>query len=287
MLCVQNNHLSIAIECSCLLPADFLHPASFCSFPFLVFIIRVSPSHIPFRVFWRDFPGHSAPSLISASPPNYLLLHLVTRWPSSFQKFQFNPSTILLFTGTVTSFRLLSLHPKCQLWHIHIRRQTFQHLKTSPRLCIDWLADYLHPCWIWSRWLRSNCISLLPSYSWTPGRLRPGVMWHPLTPQSVLPWALGTGDYGLSWVTTIRKSLTEFMIAETKRRQRPSLNPQIFWEFYQITPRRNHCWTPRFTFQFLQVVTNLEVCLPSQRLKSTPFLGVKTYLTIACHMSPS
>ena len=94
---------------ACLLPADFLHPVSFCSFPFLVFRRRVSPSHIPFRVFWRDFPGRSAPSLISAYPPNYLLLHSVTRWPSSFQKFQFNTSTILLFTGNVTSFRLLSL----------------------------------------------------------------------------------------------------------------------------------------------------------------------------------
>lgn len=38
-------------------------------------------------------------------------------------------------------------------------------------------------------------------------------------------WALETGDYGLSRVATIRKSPTEFMIAETKRRQRPSLNP--------------------------------------------------------------
>lgn len=286
--------VSIATECFCLLPADFLHPTAFCSSPFLGFRIGVSPSHIPFRVFWRNFPGRSARSLISASPPNYLLLYSVTR--GSFQKLQFNLFTILLFTGP----SLLSVFCPSVAREVQTTSPPKMPTKTHPykkaglptpqniTTTVHWLVSRpSSPMLDLVKVTETKVYQHGPSCKRTPGHLRPGVTWHPLTPQSILPWTLATGDYRLSRVTTIRKSPTEFMIAETKRGQRPSLNPQIFWEFYQITLRRNHCWTPRFTFWLLQVVTNLESYLPSQRLKSTLFHGDKTYLTIRCHISPS
>ena len=73
------------------------------------------------------------------------------------------PSLLSSFCPSVAIEVQTTLHPKCRLWQILIRRQAFLHLRTSPRLCIDWLADYLHPCWMWSRWLSSNCINMVPS----------------------------------------------------------------------------------------------------------------------------
>lgn len=216
--------VSIATECFCLSPADFLHPTSFCSSPFLLFRIGVSPSHIPFRVFWRNFPGHSAWSLISASSLNYLLLHSVTRWPSSLQKFQLNQFTILLFTGTFTSFWLLSLSGNRSTNHSPPKMPTMTHpYKKAGLPTPQNIATIVH--WLVSR-LSSPMLDVVkvteiklhqhgPFYRWTPGHLRPGVMWHPLTPQSILPWTLATDDYGLSQVTAIRKSPIEFMTAET------------------------------------------------------------------------
>ena len=157
-------------------------------------------------------------------PPNYLLLHSVTRWPSSLQKFQFNPFTILLFTGTFTSFRLLSLSGNRSTNHSPPKMPTMTHpYKKASLPTPQNIAMIVH--WLVSR-LSSPMLDVVkvtelklyqhgPFYRWTPGHLRPGVMWHPLTPQSILPWTLATDDYGLSHVTTIRKSPIEFMTAET------------------------------------------------------------------------
>lgn len=102
--------------------------------------------------------------------------------------------------------------------------------------------------------------------------------------------SLNTGNRWLRTITSHHyKEITNrvYDCRDQERAETITKPSQIFWEFYQTTLRRNHCWTPRFTFQLLQVVTNLESYLPSQRLKSTLFHGDKTYLTIRCHISPS
>lgn len=83
-------------------PFDFCRqlsfiPLPFAPFPFLVGKIEFSPFHIHFWVFWRHIPWHPAPPLISASPPNYLLLLLDFRWPSSFWRSSTTHSQSLLY----------------------------------------------------------------------------------------------------------------------------------------------------------------------------------------------
>ena len=135
----------------------------------MAYKIGFSPPHIPFRVFWRNFTRHSG-LLIFASPPNYLLLHLDIRWPSSLQKLQFNTSTIL-YTGTLTfsvvyppvATEAQTTSPPRIQTHAMTNPPLKSNLtipKASPRLCTDWLADSFHPYWIHPSWLRSVCINI-------------------------------------------------------------------------------------------------------------------------------